>query len=116
MRFHWIKSLLRLIQNIFLNLFFDNKRGGPDPETFSIGRTGFNIWFYVTCLAMIKAIYFENPIVIASIPPGWWMIGLSLLGYVIGTKYIVSKFSAFSSNITSIKIDDEKMDHIENDK
>jgi len=57
---------------------YDDRTG---EEKFSLGRGSWIVWFYST-------IYFVfNGIILSYL---WYLVGLSLLGYIIGTKYIVT--------------------------
>lgn len=63
---------------------YDDRTG---EEKFSLGRGSWIVWFYST-------IYFVfNGIVLSYL---WYLVGLSLLGYIIGTKYIVSSIGGAS--------------------
>jgi hypothetical protein len=53
----------------------------------SLGRSSWIVWFYAT-------IYFIAIGVVLSYL--WYLIGLSTLGYVIGTKYIVTNIGGAS--------------------
>ena len=103
-RFHWLTHLFRAISKLITDIFYDNN----GTKKFSLGRTSFIVWFYITCYGVVDAIRTDNVIVMAGLPLWWALVGLSLLGYVIGTKYIVTKLYASSMNITDIKIDDDE--------
>jgi hypothetical protein len=78
--FETIKDFIAGIIDFFVDSVSDyDERTGE--EKFSLGRGSWIVWFYST-------IYFTFKAVVLS--PYWYVVGLSTLGYVIGTKYIVS--------------------------
>lgn len=109
-KFHWIIQVFRVIENVLINTFYDDKNKNGKPETFSIGRSTFIIWAYITFLAAVKAIYNNDITVIAGLPVMWWAFGFSCLAYVIGKQYIITNLYGSSTNITHIKVDDDEKD------
>lgn len=60
---------------------------------FSIGRSSFIAWFWVTLLISIK-----YTTTFALLPVYYWLLGFSLLGYVIGKEYLVLSFLQKNGN------------------
>lgn len=78
--FETIKNLIFGIVDFFVDSVSDyDTRSGE--EKFSLGRGSWIVWFYST-------IYFTHVGVALSFY--WYVVGMSVLGYVIGTKYLVS--------------------------
>jgi hypothetical protein len=94
-----IKSVLHEIIDMYFDIFYDHKKGFGDTHTFSIGRTSWIWWASVTTWGYSKRVEF---------PVEWYLVGLALLGYCIGTKYIITKFSAGSKTIRSFLTDEDR--------
>ena len=81
-----IKKFIVNVIDFFVDSVSDyDERTGE--EKFSLGRGSWIVWFYST-------IYFVfNGIILSYI---WYLVGLSLLGYIIGSKYIVTSIGGAS--------------------
>lgn len=78
--FKAIKDLIFGIIDFFVDSVSDyDSRTGEDK--FSLGRGSWIVWFYST-------VYFTYTGVALSLY--WYVVGMSVLGYVIGTKYLFS--------------------------
>lgn len=57
------------------------------PYRLSLGRSSWIVWFYTTIIFVLKAIPLSYM---------WFLIGLSLLGYIIGKQFIVTSIGGAS--------------------
>jgi len=105
-RFHWLTHLFRAITKLLTDIFYESHNG----QKFSLGRTSFIVWFYLTCWIVRDSLMTHDIVVIAGLPLAWWTVGLSLLGYIIGKQYIVTKLNLLSQNITDIEVSDDEKD------
>jgi hypothetical protein len=89
--------MLEYIKKTFINIieFFisavaeknDMQNGFGYRYKLSLGRSSWIAWFYAT-------IYFTfNGIILSYL---WYLVGLSCLGYVIGSKYIITNIGGAS--------------------
>jgi hypothetical protein len=89
---NWIKRVYKFFEDLFYDLFYDHKDGINAPMTFSIGRTAFVVWFFITANKTWNGVplnYF------------WYVLGISLLSYVIGKNYIVTSLGMGSQQDNS---------------
>ena len=78
------KEVLWEILEFFLHTVSEKDKLDGKKEHFkyrlSLGRSSWIVWFYATIYFIAKGIILSYL---------WYLIGLSILGYVIGTKYII---------------------------
>ena len=82
--------------------------GNRNDLKLSLGRSSWIIWFYTTIYLMVTRQQIE------TVVPAyyWYLLGLSLLGYVIGKQYILTGFSGVDrSELLTEKIDWTTKDH-----
>ena len=72
----------------WLSHAFSEKDPIDNDMRFSIGRTSFVAWFWTTLV-----IAFKYSSMFANIPVYFWLLGFSLLGYVIGKEFLVLSFA-----------------------
>lgn len=94
-----IKLFYKVFEDMFYDIFYDKKDGENNPMTFSVGRSSFVVWFYCTITLTMAG---------AVLSYLWYLLGLSLLGYVIGKAYIITSLGGVTFNQTS---KDEEHDH-----
>lgn len=96
----WVKGLYQWAEDLFYDVFYDKKDGGANPMTFSLGRTSFVVWMFSTVQLTYAGV---------ALSYLWFLLGLSLLGYVIGKSYIITSLGGVTLNQTQNL--DELNDH-----
>jgi hypothetical protein len=76
-----INLIYTFFEDIVYDAMWDKKDGPKNPMTFSLGRTSFIIWFFFTIKLVVLG---------ASLTYLWYLLGLSLLSYVVGKQYIIT--------------------------
>ena len=88
-----IGEVLWEILEFFLHAIADRDEwvNGTDHWKFklSLGRSSWMVWFYATIVFIMAG---------TQLSYLWYLIGLSTLGYVIGTKYIVNSIGGATRN------------------
>lgn len=79
--FNWIKRFYKFFEDMFYDIMYDNKAGLGAPMTFSVGRASFVTWFTVTI---------QKALASQTMDYLWYVLGISLLSYVIGKQYIIT--------------------------
>jgi hypothetical protein len=86
-----VGDILWEILEFFLHAIADRDewQNGVDHWKFklSLGRSSWIVWFYTTIIFISTGVQLSYL---------WYLIGLSTLGYCIGTKYIVSSIGGAS--------------------
>ena len=77
----------------WLSHAFSEKDPLDGDMRFSIGRTSFVAWFWVVLVGFVR----ENAFLLTA-PASFWLVGFSLLGYVIGREYLVLSFFQKNGN------------------
>ena len=85
-----IKLLYKFFEDMFYDICYDKKDGLYNPMTFSIGRTAFVVWFIVT----VHKTLMQEPTEYL-----WYILGISLLSYVVGKQYIVTNLGISSTAV-----------------
>lgn len=101
-----IVLLYKFFEDAFYDVFYDHKEGLHMPMTFSLGRTCFIIWFYITICDRDILFAAKNTLGVLT----WALLGLSLLAYNIGRQNIITSIGGV--NISGKTIDvNEINDH-----
>ena len=120
-----IQKLIKGFQKILMDIFYDDKNYDGFGDSWSLGRTSFIVWFYTTIgggITFFNSIFIPGFVEsLAKIPVTllttgiimWFLVGFSLLAYIIGRQNIVTSVSANlgTSSIDIRNIDEEKEAH-----
>ena len=120
-----MQRLIKGIQKILMDIFYDDKNYDGFGDSWSLGRTSFILWFYTTIIGVItffNSLFIEGfseslskipSTVITTFIIVWFLLGLSLLAYIIGRQNIITSITAglSSSSIDIKNVDEEREAH-----